>query len=103
GTALPTILDASPSRAPTLYAINTGGAVAGSLVAAWILLPAIGLGPTSWLVGGLLVAVAFRGLQGWERSLTWLALPALAIALLLRPSLEQRVTLGFLRSDLGPV
>jgi len=103
GTALPTILDAAPARAPTLYAINTAGAVAGSLVAAWILLPAIGLGPTSWLVGGLLVAVAFRGLQGWERSLTWLAVPALAVALLLRPNLEQRVTLGFLRSDVGTV
>src|SRR4029079_14687075 len=29
--------------------------------------------------------------------------PALAAALLLRPSLEQRVTLGFLRSDVGTV
>jgi spermidine synthase len=103
GTALPNILDAAPARAPTLYAINTAGAVAGSLVAAWILLPTIGLGPTSWLVGGLLVAVAFRGLQGWERSLTWLAVPALGLALVLRPSLEQRVTLGFLRSDVGQV
>jgi spermidine synthase len=79
------------------------GAVVGSLVAAWILLPAIGLGPTSWLVGGLLVAVAFRGLVGWERSLTWLAVPTAALALLLRPGLDERVTLGFLRSDVGSV
>jgi spermidine synthase len=103
GTALPTILDAAPGRAATLYAINTAGAVVGSLVAAWILLPAIGLGPTSWLVGSLLVFVALLDLRGWERSLAWLALPAFGIALLLRPTLEQRVTLGFLRSDVGSV
>ncbi len=103
GTALPTILDASPARAATLYAINTVGAVLGSLLAAWVLLPAIGLGPTSWLVGGLLVAVALPGLAGWERNLAWLAVPALGVALLFRPTLEERVTLGFLRTDVGTV
>lgn len=62
GVALPWLLDdqggASP-RIGRLYAVNTLAAIAGSLSAAWLLLPTIGFAHTAWLVGAL---VAVMGL-----------------------------------------
>lgn len=58
GMPLPWILDDQdkPRRWGLIYATNTLGAVAGSLVAAWGLLPAVGFAAASWVVGLLLAA-----------------------------------------------
>jgi len=45
------------SRIGVLYGTNTAGAVAGTLVAAFVLLPALGLRPTVWVGAGLNLAV----------------------------------------------
>ena len=45
-------------RFGAIYAINTVGAVAGSLAAGFVLIPAFGLQPTLWVVSGCLVAAA---------------------------------------------
>jgi spermidine synthase len=68
GTALPWYLDAypQPERAGRLYGLNTLGAVAGSLSAAWLLLPLLGFARSAWLIGGLVLALAF--LLGERRS-----------------------------------
>jgi spermidine synthase len=57
GGCLPRILRAQrdATRWGRLYALNTLGAVAGSLVTAWVLLPHLGFAHTSWLLGGTLV------------------------------------------------
>ncbi len=61
GVALPWYLEAhrDPHRSGRLYALNTAGAVAGSLLAAWWWLPSLGFAPTAWLLG---VAVALLAL-----------------------------------------
>jgi len=61
GTALPWLLEhgSTPRQWGRLYAVNTAGAIAGSLVSAWVLLPALGFAQTSWLVG---ILVALTGL-----------------------------------------
>lgn len=62
GVALPWLLDdqnGGSSRVGRLYAVNTLTAIAGSLSAAWLLLPTIGFAHTAWLVGAL---VAILGL-----------------------------------------
>jgi predicted membrane-bound spermidine synthase len=51
-----------------LYAINTAGAVLGSVLAGWVLLPALGFNRTAWLAGLLLAGAALwsrRGSQLW--------------------------------------
>jgi spermidine synthase len=62
GTCLPWVLKehVEPPQWGRSYAINTIGAVAGSLAAAWVFLPAIGFARTAWLLGTvtLLAAVA---------------------------------------------
>ena len=45
-------------RFGAIYAINTAGAVAGSLAAGFIFIPAWGLQPTLWIVSSVLVAAA---------------------------------------------
>jgi predicted membrane-bound spermidine synthase len=62
GVALPWLLDNqcnASRRIGRLYAVNTLAAIAGSLGAAWLLLPTIGFAHTAWLIGAL---VAFMGL-----------------------------------------
>jgi spermidine synthase len=51
-----------------LYAINTAGAVLGTMTAAFVLMPSIGMRATTWvgaaanlLVFGLIIALVFRG------------------------------------------
>ena len=62
GTVLPWQLDArsEPARVGRLYAINTLGAVLGSLLAAWLLLPTLGFARSCWTlgIGTVLVALA---------------------------------------------
>ncbi len=70
----------NPGDAGRLYAANTLSAVAGSLVAGWILLPILGFAATAWLAGVALAAlgVALSG-PGRARTLT----VAVAVAALL--------------------
>ena len=84
GTILPWALEEFSNARDTgrLYAWNTGGAVAGSLVSAWLLLPAIGFAPTAWLMGGLLLllaVVAARPRPRWAIAATGVVALALAV------------------------
>lgn len=56
GISLPWLLDSHHHRHATavLYAINTVGAVVGSLFAAWLLLPSVGFIRTAWIAGAVL-------------------------------------------------
>ncbi|HWB78772.1 MAG TPA: hypothetical protein VG755_27610, partial [Nannocystaceae bacterium] len=60
GIALPWCLQqfSDPRSVARLYAVNTVGAVVGSLLAAWLLLPAIGFARTSWLAAVALAGAA---------------------------------------------
>jgi spermidine synthase len=72
GVCLPWILreHAEPHAWGRLYAINTVGAVAGALLAAWVLLPAIGFARTAWLLGAAPLVVGVAMLRGRGR---WVA------------------------------
>jgi len=50
----------------TLYAANTGGAILGALLPAFLLIPALGVQRTAWLAAGLNVIAAI-GAWGWRR------------------------------------
>ena len=59
GACLPHLLreQKEPARWGRLYALNTLGAVVGSLVTAWVLLPRLGFAHTTWLFGVSIVAL----------------------------------------------
>ena len=80
GMALPWYLEeyAEPESSGRLYAINTLGAVAGSLVAAWILLPTLGFARTAWALGVLASVLAFAPARQHAR---WPGILATAAAL----------------------
>ncbi len=61
GIILPWLLEEHRETAETgrLYALNTGGAVLGSLATAWLILPALGFARTAWAFGILAAALAF--------------------------------------------
>jgi len=83
GLPLPWCLEEfpDPSRTSRLYALNTVASVAGSLAAAWLLLPTLGFARTSWLLGGALLLLAFGLSRGRVRWLAVVAGPAaLAVA-----------------------
>ncbi len=69
GTVLPWVLDEQqePRDWARLYAANTLAAIAGSLIAAWALLPTIGFARSVWLVGGLVVVAAVALSRGRGR------------------------------------
>lgn len=59
-SALPWCLEEYPDPGMTgrLYGLNAMGSVAGSLLAAWALLPALGFARSAWALGLLVVALA---------------------------------------------
>ena len=69
GVPLPWLLaeHSDPHRAGRLYAINTLGAVSGSLLAAWVLLPSLGFARTAWLIGVGIAGLAALATPGWRR------------------------------------
>jgi spermidine synthase len=79
-TALPWFLEeiSEPAATGLLYGLNTLGSVAGSLAAAWILLPWLGFARSSWLLGLLVVAVS-ASLQPPRRRFTSAAVGAAAL------------------------
>ena len=80
GTALPWLLEefTHPEANGRLYALNTVGAVAGALLAAWVLLPALGFARTAWILGGIVAVLALLTGRGWAR---WATAAATAAAL----------------------
>jgi len=80
GVALPWYLEefAEPGATGRLYGVNTLGAVAGSLICAWLLLPSIGFARCTWLLGIVTVCLATLA-PGWR--LLWPGLAAAATAL----------------------
>jgi spermidine synthase len=82
GVSLPWLLDraVTPRAWGRMYAINTIGAVLGSLVAAWLLLPMLGFARTSWALGILVLGTGIAGLQMKGR-IACAALGALALIL----------------------
>jgi spermidine synthase len=79
GVAVPWILDAQdrPRRWGKLYALNTLAAIAGSIGAAWALLPTIGFARTAWLAGTL-VAVAGILVSPPRRRIAWAGIGCVA-------------------------
>ncbi len=83
----------------TLYAVNTAGAVAGTVLAGFFVLPALGMERTS-LSGSALLALAAAGLllggrRRWWQPLLPLALVCLAaLPVMLRPWDQDLVTSG---------
>lgn len=90
GIALPWVLeDQAGARGwGALYAVNTIGAIGGALLAAWVLLPSIGIARTAWLVGGLVALVALAAVRGRTRMI---ALGATVVALGLAITFESGV------------
>lgn len=90
GIALPWVLeDQAGARGwGALYAVNTVGAIAGALLAAWVLLPTIGIARTAWLVGALVAVVALAANRGRTRAF---ALGATVLALGLAIAFESGV------------
>lgn len=85
GTCLPRLLDERDGTVAwgRLYATNTAGSVLGSLLAAWVLLPALGFARTAWLLAGWLLAVALLVAEkAARRRALWVGLPALLAAVL---------------------
>lgn len=83
GAALPWVLDQQQEtrRWGGLYALNSISAVAGALLAGWVLLPLIGPVRTAWLAGALLVVTALLLLPAQRRvALVSLGLLAMSIA-----------------------
>jgi spermidine synthase len=70
GTSLPWLLDSEvrPDRCAKLYACNTLGAILGSIMGAWILIPILGFARTSWTMG-VIVAVLGLALSSRKRPL----------------------------------
>jgi spermidine synthase len=82
GVALPWLLEEqrSPGRWGQLYAVNTLGAIVGSIGAAWMLLPGVGATATAWIAGAVLVVVATGASTGRVRQ-TVLVAGAVALGL----------------------
>lgn len=72
----------APREWGTLYAINTLSAIAGAIIAAWVMLPLIGFARTAWVVGAMVVIVGVLVLPDMRRRMAWslAGLCALAIA-----------------------
>lgn len=71
GIGLPWIMEVfrGTSKVNVLYAFNTLGAVAGSLAAAWILLPSLGFVKGAWIAGGVLAITSFILAESKQRML----------------------------------
>lgn len=84
-TALPWYLEQNPEPASTgrLYGFNTLGSVAGSLIAAWCLLPLLGFARSAWLLGLLVLLVSALLLAPRRR---WIPAAAGGVALLIAAS-----------------
>lgn len=71
GIGLPWIMEVFRTKAKVnvLYAFNTLGAVAGSLAAAWVFLPTVGLVKGAWIAGGVLTIASLVLAKSKQRML----------------------------------
>lgn len=71
GAVLPALLERQGDtlRVGRLYGLNTLGAVTGSLLSAWLLLPTLGFARTAWLTGAVLLGCAVLVSSGRTRRL----------------------------------
>jgi hypothetical protein len=81
-TVLPWCLEEYPEPGMTgrLYGLNTLGSVAGSLLAAWLLLPTLGFARSAWVLGLLVISMALLVCAPRRR---WIAALAGVVSLLL--------------------
>lgn len=98
GVILPWCLEAFDSTGQTarLYAANTAGAVGGSLVSAWLLLPAVGFATTAW-VSALALFAGAASLIAPKRRGTLALVVGIALAL----SWTARSDVGRLRAQIN--
>jgi len=68
GLALPWLIEHchAVSAVSRLYRLNCIAAVAGSLLSAWVLLPAIGSSKTAWVMAAALAMAAIYNSSGWR-------------------------------------
>jgi predicted membrane-bound spermidine synthase len=89
GMVLPWCLEefSDPAVTGRLYGVNTVGSVAGSLLAAWLLLPNLGFARTSWSLGvGLVVIALAIGTRHLRQLATVASGAALTLAILFASS-----------------
>ncbi len=106
GTCLPWILKehVEPAQWGRSYAVNTIGAVCGSLAAAWLFLPSIGFARTAWLLGVMTVAAAVVTLRGRSRSrAAVVGLVALVVAVVAETGVGRARVLGNFNSPVTRV
>lgn len=91
GVILPWLLEENrePVETGRLYALNTSGAVLGSLVTAWLLLPALGFARTAWLLGGIAIVLSVLVRPRRALRLMPIALAALAAAIFFESGVGQ--------------
>jgi spermidine synthase len=103
GMALPWCLEEfdDVGRNGRLYGINTLGAVAGSLITAWLFLPTVGFSRTSWIIGLGVAGFALLALPLRGRVVATLTCAAaLAVAMFTTSSLGRDRVQGV---ALGPI
>lgn len=107
GASLPWVLGqyVDPHRWGRVYALNTLAAVAGSLGAGWVLLPAFGFSGTAWLLGGATVACAMALLESrrTRRIVLGTTYVALALAFVAESGLGRARVLSNIYSNLSRV
>ena len=98
GMVLPWCLEEfrDPVRCGRLYAANTLGAITGSVLAAWVLLPGVGFAPTAWIIAILLLATALA-LQSRRGKLLALAAgsAALGVGVVWNTGVGQQRIMGY--------
>jgi spermidine synthase len=80
GTVLPWALEDHPDTRAIgwLYGFNSLGAIVGSVLAAWVLLPNLGMARASWLLGGLVLSASFLALKPKQK---WIPVVVGSVAL----------------------
>ncbi len=83
GLALPWLADERqhPRHVSLIYACNTLAAIAGAILAAWVLLPTIGFARTAWVAGGLIMLTAAVTIPDNKRRLAGGAALALGLVI----------------------
>ena len=97
GVSLPWVLeDHEGARSwGALYAINTVGAIAGAISAAWLLLPALGFARTAWCVGALVLLASCTLLRGRSLAIACTAGAAsLTVAVVFESGIGRTRTIG---------
>lgn len=103
GAAFPWMLDdlRNTHHIGKLYAINTLGAIVGSITAAWILLPTIGFAKTAWIAGLLVLAAGIVITPGLKRFFyAALGIAAFVFAMHFETGIGKLRAQGFYASDM---